>query len=93
MGSIALGSPWLRFREGFPMGTIDLGSLWLIQIVFRRALPDFVVSESDLHLFCRCWCDSGVTEKYRCLNLGYDIPLFCDKNFKNIKDSHAVDSD
>ena len=38
------------------MGAIALGSPWLIRIVFRCALPDFVDSESDLHLFRMCWC-------------------------------------
>ena len=81
MGSIALGSPWLQPRSGFPIGSIALrspwliqirishgaialGSPWLIQIVLHCALPDFVDSESDLHLFCmccQCWCHQEVT--------------------------------
>ena len=40
-----------------------------------------------------CFACAGVTEKYSGLNIGDDIPLFVDKNVKDIKNAHAVDSD
>ena len=38
MGSIALGSPWLQSRSGFPMGSITLRSHWLVQIRISHGL-------------------------------------------------------
>ena len=35
----------------------------------------------------------AVTKKYRYLNIGDDVPLVADKNVRDVKDAHAVDSD
>ena len=52
-------------------------------------MPHILDSESDFH----CFACAGVNEKYHCLNIGDDTPLFGDKNVKDMKDAHAVDSD
>ena len=52
-------------------------------------MPHILDSESDFHLFRMCWCQ----RKVPLLHIGDDTPLFGDKNVKDMKDAHAVDSD
>ena len=69
--------PWISvaaIQITISMGAIAFGSPWLIQIVFRCALPDIV--HQNLTFTCSSFACVGVTKKYRCLDMGDDIPLF-----------------
>ena len=56
-----------------------------IKSVFRCGCLIFWIP----NLTFTCFACAGVNEKYHCLNIGDDTPLFGDKNVKDMKDAHA----
>ena len=62
-----VGSPWLiqiRIFHGYHCPWISMADpdyeLCLVASVSLCVLPDFVVSESEFHLFRLCWCHQEV---------------------------------
>ena len=105
----ALGSPWLiqmRISHGRHRPRISVAAIH-IRISHGRHRPRISVAAIQIKSVFRCGClifwipnltftcfaCAGVNEKYHCLHIGDDTPLFGDKNVKDMKDAHAVDSD
>ena len=86
-GFIALGSPWLiqmRISYGRHRSRISVAAIQ-IKGVFRCGCLIFWIP----NLTFTCVACAGVNEKYHCLNIVDDTPLFGDKNVKDMNDAHA----